>query len=111
LPLSMLLEQAVAMLLEQSVLRELEMVATEGVVEVLPFGPYADVADCIGVVQAARAESVLRLVRKVLQPSLMPEGIKGFSDEDDDVFDTEDAAKAVVVSNDTIAKDFIVLCF
>jgi len=36
----------------------------------------------------------------------MPEGIRGFPDEAE-----EDAARAVVVSNDTIAKDFIVLNF
>jgi hypothetical protein len=107
----MLVEQAAAMLLEQRVLRALEIVATDGVDVVLPFGPYAAVADCTGEMQASRVESVLRVVRKLLQLSLMEEGIKGFPDEDDVEPEVEDAANAVVVSNNTIVKYFIVLCF
>jgi len=83
------------------------MVAEDGVEAVLLVAPYDDVAEMTGEVQAAIAESVLSWVRKFWQPSLIPEGIRGFPDEDD-VPDGEDAAKADVVSNVMMVKYFIV---
>jgi len=98
----MVVEQAFETVLEQRALREL-VIAAEDVVVALPLGPYDDVADTIGVVQLESAESVSRSLRKVEQVWLIPEGIKGFV--------VEDAARAVMISNDTIAKYFIAVNF
>jgi len=61
----MLFEQGFETLLEQRVLRELEILEEDGVDVALLVGPYADVADIMGEVQAVRAVSVLRSLRNV----------------------------------------------
>jgi len=113
--LSMLFGQAASTLLEQRLFRESEMVAEEGVDEESPSGPYSDVAGMAEARQAAKAESVLRVLRKAWQPLLMSGGIRGVSDDDDDDEEEEeelpvtaDAARAVEVSRDIIVKYFII---
>jgi hypothetical protein len=96
------------MSVEQRLLRAEVTVSFEGVELALPPAPKAAVDAMRDWVQAVRSLSLLRAVRKVLQLSLMPEGMRGLAVAVLEAAEDADWASAAEASKEIIASDLII---